>query len=123
MTMTNGNLSKQYNIDWEAIVSDIGEGGKGGKIDFQHFMSACVDRKKLKNKEDVKIAFKLMDADNDGKISLIDLDDIFCSYGGAKITSTIWAQLLNEADQGGDGAISENEFTNAMHTMIQKSLS
>jgi len=34
MTMTNGNLSKQYNIDWEAIVSDIGEGGKGGKIDF-----------------------------------------------------------------------------------------
>jgi len=81
-------------------------------------MSACVDRKKLKNKEDVKVAFKLLDADNDGKISLNDLDDIFCSYGGAKMTSQIWTQLLKEADHNQDGVVSENEFTNAMHTMI-----
>ena len=88
--MTHGNLSKQYNIDWDAIISDIEEGGGKGSIDFQQFMSACVNRKKLNNKEDVKVAFKILDADNDGKISLGDLDDIFSSYGGAKITSQIW---------------------------------
>jgi len=51
-------------------VSDIGEGGGTGVIDFQQFMSACVNRKELKNKEDVKVAFKILDADQDGKISL-----------------------------------------------------
>ena len=123
MTMTNGTLAKQYNIDWDAIISDIEEGEKTGTIDFQQFMSACVNRKKLKNKEDVKVAFRILDNDNDGKISLQDLDDIFCSYGGAKITSSIWEQLLNEADRNCDGVVSENEFTQAMHSMIAKSLS
>jgi Ca2+-binding EF-hand superfamily protein len=87
---TQGKIPKSYNIDWDAIISDIEEGGGKGHIDFQQFMSACVNRKKLKNKADVKAAFSILDADNDGKISLNDLDDIFCSYGGAKITSTIW---------------------------------
>ena len=70
--MVSGNLSKQYNIDWDAIISDIEEGGtlNKGQIDFQQFMSVCVNRKKLKNKEDVAIAFKILDADQDGKISL-----------------------------------------------------
>jgi len=30
----NSSLAQQYNIDWDAIVSDIGEGGAEGKIDF-----------------------------------------------------------------------------------------
>jgi len=54
---------------------------------------------------------------------LSDLDDIFCSYGGAKITSTIWQELLNEADKNCDGVVSEHEFSLAMQSMIQKSLS
>jgi len=66
-------------------------------------MSACIDRKKLQNKKDVKTAFKLLDTNQDGQISLEDLDDIFCSYGGAKITSTVWNQLLKEADHNKDG--------------------
>ena len=123
MTMTSSKLSKQYNIDWDAIISDIEEGKGEKRIDFQQFMSACVNRKKLKNKADVKVAFKILDADNDGKISLADLNDIFCSYGGAKITSSIWQQLLNEADRNCDGVVSENEFANAMESMIAKSLS
>lgn len=63
VAMTSGKLSKSYNIDWDAIISDIEEGSGKGKIDFQQFMSACVNRKKLKNKEDVKVAFKILDAD------------------------------------------------------------
>ena len=34
----------------------------------------------------------------------------------------IWQELLKEADRNGDGAVSENEFTEAMCTIIRKSL-
>ena len=34
----------------------------------------------------------------------------------------IWKELLKEADRNGDGAVSEGEFTEAMCTMIRKSL-
>ena len=87
------------------------------------FLSACVDRKKLKNKKDVKMAFRLLDVDNDGKISLDDLDDIFCSYAGAKMTSTVWNDLLKEADLDRDGVVSEGEFTKALGVMLEKTLS
>ena len=37
--------------------------------------------------------------------------------------SHIWQQLLSEADRDLDGVISENEFTQAMQSMIQKRVS
>ena len=63
-----------------------------------------------------------MDSNGDGKISRDDLDSIFCSYGGAKINSDIWDQLLVEADKNGDGVVSENEFSEAMSEIIRRSL-
>ena len=63
-----------------------------------------------------------MDNDHDGKISVQDFNDIFCSYGGARMNSGIWQELLREADRNGDGVVSEDEFNEAMHTMIRNSL-
>lgn len=51
-----------------------------------------------------------------------DFDELFCSYGGAKMDSQIWHELLKEADMNGDGVVSENEFTEAMCNIIRKSL-
>ena len=38
------------------------------------------------------------------------------------MNSEIWSELLKEADKGGDGFISEGEFTDAMHNMIRNSI-
>jgi Ca2+-binding EF-hand superfamily protein len=76
----------------------------------------------LNDVEEVKKAFKILDNDHDGKISVQDFNDIFCSYGGARMNSEIWSELLKEADRGGDGFISENEFTDAMHMVMRNSL-
>jgi Ca2+-binding EF-hand superfamily protein len=39
----------------------------------------------LLNQEDVKKAFKMLDTNGDGVISLDDFDNLFNSYGGAKM--------------------------------------
>ena len=83
-------------------------------------MSACIDRKALMDRDDVKIAFNILDENGDGQISIQDFNDIFCSYGGAKMNKNVWKQLLSEADRNCDGTVSEGEFTEAMKTMIKK---
>ena len=68
-------------------------------------MSACIDRKVLNNKDDIKTAFKLLDTNKDGTITAEDFDDLFNSYGGAKMDDDLWSCLLEEADKNGDGVI------------------
>lgn len=120
--MTHASLNKTYNVNWDTIIEECDQNGDG-QIDFQEFMSACINRKALMNQGDVKIAFNILDENNDGQISLEDFNDIFCSYGGAKMDNDVWQQLLQEADRNYDGAVSEGEFTNAMSNMIRKGLS
>ena len=35
-------------------------------------------------------SWDILDTNGDGKISLEDFDDLFCSYGGAKMNPEIW---------------------------------
>jgi len=47
-----------------------------------------------------------MDSNGDGTLSLDDFDDLFNSYGGAKMDTKLWDTLLMEADKNGDGVVS-----------------
>ena len=73
-------------------------------------MQACIDRKVLTNSQDVSVAFKILDTNKDNKISLEDFDNMFNSYGGTKMDTQVWDQLLEEADVNGDGVVSFEEF-------------
>lgn len=73
-------------------------------------MSACIDRSCLKQRNTIQQAFTILDTNKDGTIGLDDFEDLFNSYGGAKIDLTLWNQLLEEADNNGDGVVSFEEF-------------
>lgn len=113
---------KAKSVNWDKVIAECDQNGDG-QIDFQEFMSACINRKALTDVKDVKTAFNILDENNDGQISLQDFNDIFCSYGGAKMETDVWQQLLAEADRNYDGYVSEGEFAQAMKNMIRKGLS
>ncbi len=46
--MTHASLNKMYNIDWGKIIDECDDNGDG-VIDFQEFMSACINRKAISN--------------------------------------------------------------------------
>lgn len=119
--MTNKRLSILYNLNWDEIIEECDQNGNDG-IDYQEFISACIDRKVLLNQEDVLKAFRMLDYNNDGVISLDDFENLFNSYGGARMNNKIWSNLLMEADQNGDGTVSFQEFQSAMGNLLRKSL-
>ena len=115
--MTNSKLTSMYNINWQEIIDEC-DTNRDGVIDFQEFITACIDRRVLENKKDLLVAFKILDANKDNKISIEDFDDLFSSYGGAKMDNDLWQSLLGEADVNGDGVVSFSEFQAAMKNLI-----
>ena len=119
--MTSSKITNRYNLDWDEIIEAC-DYNRDGVIDFQEFMQACINRKVLTNSQDVTIAFKILDSNKDGKISLEDFDNMFSTHGGTRMDTKIWDDLLKEADMNGDGAVSFEEFNQAMGNLLRKSL-
>lgn len=65
------------------------------------------------------MAFRILDTNKDGTITLEDFDDLFNSYGGSKMDQEVWNNLLAEADKNGDGKVSFEEFQEAMANMLK----
>lgn len=71
--ITESELGKKYkkfnNEDWDTIFKGVDLNGDG-VIDFQDFISACVDRKALVKQDEVQKAFQIIDTDKDGQLTL-----------------------------------------------------
>ena len=119
--MTSTKLVDRYDLDWDAILDEC-DTNRDGVIDFEEFIGACIDKKVLSSTEDLHKAFNLLDTNHDGVISLDDFDDLFSSYGGAKMDQELWHDLLMEADRNDDGKVSFDEFREAMGYLLTKNL-
>ena len=115
--------SKFKEEDWVNILKgcDLND---DGAIDFQDFISACVDRRVLVKEDEVRKAFKIIDINKDGVLCIEDFKNLFNSYdsyGGKKNTEDLWNTILGEADKKGDGKIDYEDFESAMKDVFRKS--
>lgn len=115
--------SKFDNDDWDQILKGVDLNGDG-VIDFQDFICACVDRKALVKRDEVKKAFQIIDTNKDGLLCHEDFKNLFNSYdkvGGQQMSEELWNSILGDADKNKDGKIDYKEFESAMKDVFRKS--
>ncbi|XP_007551035.1 caltractin [Poecilia latipinna] len=95
------------------MVSDIVKDGSG-TIDFDDFLSMMTQKMNEKDsKEEILKAFRLFDDDCTGKISFKNLKRVAKELG-ENLTDEELQEMIDEADQDGDGEVNEQDFLRIM---------
>ncbi len=90
-----GGKSKTTKQEYVQLVKNLDKDGNG-KIDYTEFITGAIDKATLLNVENLTAAFKLIDKDNSGDISIQELKEAFDSHG--EKSDKIWQEIMAEAD-------------------------
>lgn len=78
-----------------------------GALEFDEFIAAALNRRKLFTKKNVMKAFEWFDTDGSKTISVEEIKDVL---GVSLATDEVFAELLKSADADGNGNIDLVEF-------------
>ncbi|KAG9450986.1 hypothetical protein H6P81_010951 [Aristolochia fimbriata] len=95
------------------MIADVDKDGSGA-IDFDefvHMMTAKIGERDTK--EELSKAFRILDQDNNGKISAADIEQISKELGESFTPREI-SEMIEEADRNGDGEVDVDEFFRMM---------
>jgi len=93
--------------DVENIMRNV-DVDRSGCIDYTEFIQACLAHEILYSKKNLESAFRLFDKDGSGTISATELKEILSD--GKMSSDSVWAEIIDEVDQNGDGEIDLREF-------------
>ncbi|XP_037531546.1 caltractin [Nematolebias whitei] len=97
----------------KAVVSEFVK-GSSGTVDFSEFLSIMTQKMNEKDsKEEILKAFRLFDDDCTGKITFKNLKRVAKELG-ENLTDDELQEMIDEADQDGDGEVSEEDFLRIM---------
>lgn len=91
-----------------------------GFIDYTEFITACSAKEELLSKENLNSAFRILDADNSGKITANELKEYLACDNN--VNKDVWEAMIGEVDQNGDGEIDIEEFKNMMINYLRSTV-
>ena len=80
-----------------------------GKVTWDEFVTAAIDKIALLNDKNIRAAFNVLDADGNGRISKKELKDRFVGTDGDK-DDQLWDDIMKQVDQDDCGEITWAEF-------------
>ena len=98
----------------EKIMNTVDLDGNG-TIDYNEFVLATINKKKLLDKEKLEQTFKMFDKDGNGFISKEEIEEVLRT---SVIDSNELQKLFKEVDKNGDWQISLVEFKEMMVKLI-----
>jgi calcium-dependent protein kinase len=87
-----------------------------GEIDYNEFIMANLNRRKLLSKSRLEATFQTFDTDNSGTITAEELRNILSKC--QKFDDSMLDGIITEADQNGDGVIDLKEFVATMSRVL-----
>lgn len=95
------------------MIADVDKDGSGA-IDFDEFVHMMTDKMGERDtKEELMKAFRIIDQDENGKISASDIQRIAKDLGES-FTDREIQQMIDEADKDGDHEVNSEEFIRMM---------
>ncbi|PKA49136.1 Caltractin [Apostasia shenzhenica] len=95
------------------MIADVDKDGSGA-IDFDEFVHMMTTKiGERDTKEELMKAFRVIDQDNNGKISEVDILNISKELG-VNFTLSEIREMIKEADRNGDGEVDADEFFRMM---------
>ena len=79
-----------------------------GDIDYTEFLAGCMEKSNFESKENLNLAFNLFDKDGSGDITVHEIQAVL--GGGQMVDNKVWADIIKEVDENGDGVIDLREF-------------
>ena len=94
--------------------------GEDGRLDYQAFLTAAYDHKKLLNKENIQKAFNIFDLNHDGYIDQEEFSHVVPALlDDNQAENQRWQNIIKEIDKNSDGKISLQEFTDAFDIFLR----
>ena len=97
----------------ETLLERVDEDGNGS-INYTEFLVTAINWKKELSKEHLLAAFREIDIDKSGKISVNELIE---ALGGIDSDRDLYIKMIAEADLNNDGELDANEFIRFMETL------
>jgi len=96
--------------DLQAIVDGL-DGDGSGFVDYSEFLAATLDRRSHLQEGVCRIAFDVLDLNNDGKITQAEIKQVLAVDGVSEAIGQKTAQgIIDELDKDGDGTLDFQEF-------------
>ena len=89
------------------------DGDNNGYIEYEEFLRACIDKKNLMTKENLKYAFRFLDKDNSKTLNAQKIISAFLTKPNKEFEA-IFNITIKEVDKDSDGIINFNEFKELM---------
>ena len=99
----------------EAIIKQI-DTDKSAKIEYNEFLTACLEQKVYLREENLLSAFMMLDLDGSGKISKAEIKQAL----NGDIDNETLDKIVQEFDLDGDGEIDYKEFVAGMQNCYKK---
>ena len=103
--------------DYQDLMRSLDKDGNG-VIDYSEFITAAIDKAAVLNKDNLKSAFKMLDTDDSGMITVDELKAVFDAHGDKD--EDLWKDIMNEVDKNHDNQINFEEFTDVMTSFLKK---
>ena len=99
----------------DKIMSIIDADGNGF-IEYEEFVRAGIDKRKILTSENLQVVFAFFDTDRSGTITPDEIKAVLDQEGC--FDNAVWTNIIKEIDKNGDGEISFSEFKKMMNLLF-----